>query len=305
MDSIFPLTIFITFITILLALDLYIFHKKTKPVSLKEALGWSLFWIALSLSFSFVVYQYRGLEGTLNYLTGYIIEMSLSVDNLFVFILIFDYFQTPKEAMHKVLFWGILGAIVLRALFIAFGIALILTFQWMIYIFGIILIVSGIKLWFEEDKKINPKSNPLLKILKKFIPLTDQYDGDRFFILKKAKWYATPLFAVLILIETSDIIFAVDSIPAILAITYDPFIVFTSNIFAILGLRSLYFVLHLMRGMFQYMNYGLSFILVFIGTKMLLAEYIEIPTWIALSIIFVTLALSAAASSAFSKKEKM
>lgn len=303
MDSIFPLSLFIVFIAFMLALDLYVFHKRSHAVGMKEAIGWSLFWIALSLSFSLVVYQMRGMEGAVNYLTGYIIEKSLSVDNLFVFILIFDYFQTPRQSMHKVLFWGVLGAIVMRGLFIALGIALISTFHWVIYLFGIILIISGIRLWSEEDKKINPEKNPVLKLLKKIIPLTDKYNGDRFFVFKGAKRYATPLFAVLIMIETSDIIFAVDSIPAILAITYDPFIVFTSNIFAVLGLRSLYFVLSHMMGMFHYLHYGLSFILVFIGTKMLIAEYVTIPTWIALAVIFVTLTVSAAASVAFSKKK--
>lgn len=303
MDSIFPLSLFIVFIAFMLALDLYVFHKRSHAVGMKEAIGWSLFWIALSLSFSLVVYQMRGMEGAVNYLTGYIIEKSLSVDNLFVFILIFDYFQTPRQSMHKVLFWGVLGAIVMRGLFIALGIALISTFHSVIYLFGIILIISGIRLWSEEDKKINPEKNPVLKLLKKVIPLTDKYNGDRFFILKGVKRYATPLFAVLIMIETSDIIFAVDSIPAILAITYDPFIVFTSNIFAVLGLRSLYFVLSHMMGMFHYLHYGLSFILVFIGTKMLIAEYVTIPTWIALAVIFVTLTVSAAASVTFSEKK--
>ena len=296
MDSVIPLLLFVVFIGLMLLLDLFVFHKKSHIIGMKEAAYWSLFWITLSLLFTLVVYQIRGPEGALSYLTGYIIEKSLSVDNLFVFILIFDYFQTPKRALHKVLFWGVIGAIVMRGLFISLGIVLISTFHWIIYLFGIILVVSGIKLWFEKDKKIDPSKNPVLKFIKKFIPMTDDYEGDQFFLIREGRKYATPLFAVLIMIETSDLIFAVDSIPAILAITYDPFIVFTSNIFAILGLRSLYFVLSHLMGLFHYLHYGLSFILIFIGAKMLLADFITIPTIIALSVVFLTLGISILAS---------
>jgi tellurite resistance protein TerC len=296
MDTSIPMLLFLCFIAVMLFLDLYVFHKNSHIISMKEAVIWSVFWIVLSLLFTGVVYWMSGYQGAINYLTGYLIEKSLSVDNLFVFILIFDYFQTPSAVKHHVLFWGVVGAIVMRGVFIALGIALISTFHWVIYVFGVILVVSGIKMWFEKDKKIEPDRNPILKLLNKFIPMTDEYHGDKFFIIKNAKRYATPLFAVLIVIETSDLIFAVDSIPAILAITYDPFIVFTSNIFAILGLRSLYFVLAKMKDSFDYLHYGLAFILVFVGMKMLMAEWVIIPTWIALSVVFVVLVISVVVS---------
>ncbi len=299
MDSILPIFLFILFIGCMLALDLYVFHGKGHAIGMKEAVGWSVFWMTLSLLFTFIVYEIRGPEGALSYLTGYIIEKSLSVDNLFVFILIFDYFRTPKVLIHQVLFWGVVGAIVMRGLFISVGIVFISTFHWVIYVFGIILVVSGFRLWFEKDKKIEPDKNPVLRLIKKIIPLTDDYEVNNFFLIKNARRYATPLFAVLVMIETSDLIFAVDSIPAILAITYDPFIVFTSNIFAILGLRSLYFVLSNLKDLFHYLHYGLSFILIFIGSKMLLADFVTIPTWCALLVVFAVLGGSILVSLCF------
>lgn len=290
------------FIVLMLAIDLLVFSRKAHVVTMKEAVGWTIFWIGLATLFNIYIYYARGLPDALNFLTGYLIEKSLSVDNLFVFLLIFNYFQTPSTSMHKVLFWGVFGAIILRAIFIWLGIVLITKFHWMIYLFGVFLIFTGIKLWLEKDKEVYPEKNPILRIFRYFFPVSNNYEDDKFFIIKQSKYYATPLFVVLIAIETTDIIFAVDSIPAILAITYDPFLVYTSNIFAILGLRSLYFVLSHMMSLFHYLHYGLSIILVFIGVKMLLADLILIPTWIALGIVFLVLVVSITISLLFPAK---
>lgn len=294
--TLLPWVLFNLFIIVMLALDLFVFHRKSHEVTVKEASLWSIFWISLALIFNLYIYYARGTEDALNFFTGYLIEKSLSVDNLFVFLLIFKYFKTPSSVLHKVLFWGILGAIIMRAVFIWLGIALIANFHFVLYLFGAFLVLSGIKLGLEKDKEIHPERNPILKIFRYFFPVTKDYEGDHFFIFKQAKWFATPLLIVLITIETSDVIFAIDSIPAILAITYDPYIVYTSNIFAVLGLRSLYFVLQRSMDLFHYLHYGLAFILIFIGCKMLLADVYEVSNVVALGVVFVTLALSIAAS---------
>jgi len=259
---------------------------------MKEALGWSVFWVALALLFNLAIYFWKGPQLGLEFLTGYLIEKSLSVDNIFVFVLIFSYFQIPALYQHKVLFWGIVGALVFRALFIFTGLVLIEKFHWVIYIFGFFLIASGIKLALEKNKEIHPDKNPVLKLFRKLIPVSKTHHGGLFFIRENAKWLATPLFIVLLVIETTDIIFALDSIPAILAVTKDPFIVYSSNAFAILGLRALYFALGGLMKLFYYLHYGLAAILIFVGGKMLLADFIKIPIGIALGIIASILVLS-------------
>lgn len=280
----------------MLALDLGIFHRKAHVVRLKEALGWSVVWICLALLFDLVIYFWLGPEKSLQFLAGYIIEKSLSVDNLFVFLLIFSYFSVPSIYQHKILFWGILGALIMRAIFIAAGITLIEKFHWMIYLFGGFLIITGIKMAVQKDKEIHPEANPVLRLFRRFVPVTDQYDNDHFFVLKEGKRWATPLFVVLLLIETTDVIFAVDSIPAILAVTRDPFIVYTSNVFAILGLRALYFALAGIMQLFHYLHYGLSIILVFVGAKMLISDIYKVPIGVALLVIAGILVISVIAS---------
>lgn len=280
----------------MLALDLGVFHRKAHVVRLKEALGWSVVWICLALLFNLLIYFWLGSETALQFLAGYIIEKSLSVDNLFVFLLIFSYFSVPSVYQHKILFWGILGALIMRAIFIAAGITLIEKFHWMIYLFGGFLIITGIKMAFQKDKELHPEANPVLRLFRRFVPVTDQYHNDHFFVLKEGKRWATPLFVVLLLIETTDVIFAVDSIPAILAVTRDPFIVYTSNVFAILGLRALYFALAGIMQLFHYLHYGLSLILVFVGTKMLISDIYKVPIGIALAVIAGILIVSVIAS---------
>lgn len=291
-----PWILFNLFVLAMLALDLGVFHRKAHVVRLKEALGWSVVWICLALLFNLLIYSWLGPETALQFLAGYIIEKSLSVDNLFVFLLIFSYFSVPSVYQHKILFWGILGALIMRAIFIAAGITLIEKFHWMIYLFGGFLIITGIKMAFQKDKELHPETNPVLRLFRRFVPVTDQYHDDHFFVLKEGKRWATPLFVVLLLIETTDVIFAVDSIPAILAVTRDPFIVYTSNVFAILGLRALYFALAGIMQLFHYLHYGLSLILVFVGTKMLISDIYKVPIGLALSVIAGILIVSVVAS---------
>ena len=248
-----------------------------------------------------MVFFWHGRTPALEFVTGYVIELSLSVDNLFVFLLIFRFFQVPAVHQHKVLFWGILGALIMRAVFIAAGVGLIQRFHWIIYVFGAFLVYSGIKLFFQEEAEIHPEKNPVLRLFRRFVPVTKDYEGNKFFV-RRAGLYATPLFVVLLVVETTDLLFAVDSIPAILAITRDAFIVYTSNVFAILGLRSMYFALSGMMEMFRYLHYGLSLVLVFVGAKMLLSYYFEIPTHLALVAVAGVLAISVIASMANPKK---
>ncbi len=287
---------FNVFVLAMLALDLGIFHRKAHAVRVREALIWSAVWIALSLVFNLGVYFYAGQEKALEFLTGYLLEKSLSVDNLFVFLLLFTYFKVPTRLQHTVLFWGILGALVMRAIFIFAGIALIQKFHWLFYVLGAFLVVSGIKLAFEKDKEIHPERNLFLRVFRKFFPITKEFEGGKFFVRKSRKIYATPLFVVLIVVETTDVIFAMDSVPAILAITLDPFIVYSSNVFAILGLRALYFALAGIMKMFHHLHYGLSFILVFVGVKMLIEDFYRVPVPWALGVIAGTLTLSVVAS---------
>jgi len=284
------------FVLMMLAIDLSVFHRKAHEVKFKEALIWSIVWIALALLFNLGIYFWRGPQTALEFLTGYLIEKSLSVDNLFIFLLIFSYFRVPALYQHKVLFWGILGALVMRAIFIAAGVTLIQKFHWLIYIFGGFLILTGIKMALEKEKKIHPERNPVLRLFRRFMPITSDYEGDKFLVKHEGRYFATPLFITLLIVETTDVIFAIDSIPAILAITLDPFIVYTSNIFAILGLRSLYFALAGIMQLFHYLHYGLSAILVFVGAKMLLAYIYKIPVDIALGVVAGFLLISVIAS---------
>ena len=288
----------------MLVLDLGVFHRRAHTVKFREALAWSAVWIALAVIFAVVVFFWHGRTSALEFVTGYVIELSLSVDNLFVFLLIFRFFQVPPVHQHKVLFWGILGALIMRAVFIVAGVGLIQRFHWIIYVFGAFLVYSGIKLFFQEEAEIHPEKNPVLRLFRRFVPVTKDYEGNKFFV-RRTGLYATPLFVVLLVVETTDLLFAVDSIPAILAITRDAFIVYTSNVFAIMGLRSMYFALAGMMEMFRYLHYGLSLVLVFVGAKMLLSHYLEIPTPVALAAVAGVLAISVIASVANPKKSAM
>ena len=279
----------------MLALDLWVFHRPAHAVKFREAVAWSLSWIAMAGAFAVLVYFWRGREPAMQFTAGYLIELALSVDNLFVFLLIFRYFRVPADLQHKVLFWGILGAIILRGVFILVGIGLIHAFHWFTYIFGLFLIYSGAKLFRSEEVSIEPEKNPVLRVFRRWMPVTEDYEGEKFFV-RRAGLYATPLLAVLLIVETTDLLFATDSIPAVLAITLKAFIVYTSNVFALLGLRSMYFVLSGMMEVFHYLHYGLSVVLIFIGAKMLAADYYPIPTAVALSVVAGVLLISVLAS---------
>ncbi|MGV3589855.1 MAG: TerC family protein [Adhaeribacter sp.] len=283
---------FNVFVLLMLALDLGVFNRKAHVVSVKEALTWSGVWICLSLVFNGLIYYWFGESKAVEFLTGYVLEKTLSVDNIFVFVLIFKYFQIPSIYQHKILFWGILGALLMRVLFIFAGVALIEKFHWTIYIFGAFLIYTGYKMFSDQGKEIDPESNPVIKFFRKIMPVTNQLEGDKFFVKQAGKVYATPLFLVLVLIEATDLIFAVDSIPAILAITQDQFIVYTSNVFAILGLRSLYFALAHVIHRFVYLSTGLAVILVFVGFKMVMIDIFKIPTFISLIVIGLIITIS-------------
>lgn len=288
--------VFNIFIIAMLIVDLVVLHKEDEKVSIREALIWTGVWIVLALIFGIGVYYYMGSQIALDYYTGYLIEKSLSVDNIFVFLLVFSYFQVPDEFQHKVLFWGIFGALVMRLLFIFTGVALLDRFHWIIYIFGGFLVFTGIKLALEKDKEVHPERNPMLKLVRRILPITKSYHSSKFFIRRMGKLIATPLFIVLVVIETTDLVFALDSIPAILAITRDEFIIYSSNAFAILGLRALFFAVAGIMRIFHYLHYGLALILVFVGVKMLVSEFYHIPTPYALAFIAVTLTVSIIAS---------
>lgn len=284
--------VFNAFVLAMLALDLGVFHRNAHEVSIKEALVWSGIWTVVALVFNIWIYYWGGKQAGLAFLTGYLIERSLSVDNIFVFYLVFSYFKVPRAYQYKVLFWGILSALAMRAIFIAVGITLIHRFHWIIYIFGLFLIVTGIKMAFSKEAELHPDRNPALKLFRRWFPSTESYEEDRFFVARGGRTLATPLFIVLLIIETTDLIFAIDSIPAILAITTDPFIVYTSNVFAILGLRALYFALAGITAKFRYIHYGLSIILVFVGVKMLLEGVYELPMVLSLGFIGAVLLIS-------------
>lgn len=279
----------------MLVLDLGVLNRRAHQIGFREALAWSGAWIALAGAFAIVLFFWHGRAEALQFATGYVIELSLSVDNLFVFLVIFRYFKVPGEHQREVLFWGILGALVMRGLFIAAGVGLIHRFAWITYLFGALLVYSGVKLFRQGDQEFDPEKNPVLRLFRRFFPVTDEYQGGRFFI-RRGTLYATPLFVVLLVVETTDIFIAVDSIPAVLAITLNAFIVYTSNVFAILGLRSMYFALAGIMDMFHYLHYGLSVVLIFIGFKMIASHYVNVPTEWALGMVSLVLAVSVIAS---------
>jgi tellurite resistance protein TerC len=289
----------------MLVLDLRVFHRAGRVVRPREALGWSLLWFLLAAAFAAILYFWQGRQTTLEFVTGYVLELSLSVDNLFVFLIIFRYFAVPEEQQHGVLFWGIIGALVLRGIFIAAGVGLIHRFHWVLYIFGALLILSGIN-FIQGKHQVDPQKNPLVKALRRWLPMTDSYVGGEFFV---RGWrgnqglYATPLLLVLAIIETSDLLFAVDSIPAVLAITLNAFIVYTSNVFAILGLRSMYFAVAELIKIFRFLHYGLALVLMLVGIKMLSAGYFHVPTSAMLAAVCGVLLISVVASVAYPVKE--
>jgi tellurite resistance protein TerC len=306
--------LFNVFVLAMLALDLGVFNRKAHVVRFREAISWTVVWISLAGVFALLIYFF-GHEMTghaerpnhvmaLEFVTGYLIEESLSVDNLFVFLLLFRYFKVPGEYQHKVLFWGILGALIMRAIFIVAGVTLINRFHWIVYIFGAFLVYTGFKLFRQDEGESDPGKNPVVRFCRKYLRLTHDYVGSKFTVTQHGRGYLTPLALVLIVVETTDVVFAADSIPAVLAITRDPFIVYTSNVFAILGLRSLYFALAGMMELFHLLHYGLAIILVFIGAKMLVSHYVEIPIAIALGVVVLVLAGSVGLSVAFPKREK-
>jgi len=286
----------------MLVLDLRVFHRPGHVVRFREALGWSVMYVVLALIFAGVLYFWQGPQSGLEFLTGYVLELSLSVDNLFIFLVIFNYFAVPDEHQHRVLFWGVIGALILRGIFIGAGVGLIHRFHWLLYLFGALLIYSGIRVCVMGEHQIDPAANPLVKAFRAWMPVTDDYHGGRFFFRnpqQNARLYATPLLIVLLVIETTDVLFAVDSIPAILAITLNAFIVYTSNVFAILGLRSMYFAVSGLMKIFRFLHYGLAVILILVGVKMILAERFRIPIHATLGVVAGVLLISIVLSLAF------
>jgi len=292
---------FTAFILAMLALDLGVFHRKAHEVRFKEAVGWSIFWIGLALAFNAWVAYAFGPQKGMEFLTGYLIEKALSVDNVFVFLVVFTTFSVPAVYQHRVLFWGVVGALVMRAVFIAAGAAVLEAFHGIIYFFGALLLFTGIKLLVQRNHEEHPERNPVFRLLQRFIPSTSEYHGQRFWVRLDGRRLATPLFTVLLLIEFTDVVFAVDSIPAIFAVTRDPFIVFTSNIFAILGLRALYFCLAGFVGRLRYLKVGLALVLIFVAIKMMLTDFYKIP--IHLSLLVVTLLLGGAVVASLLRRE--
>ncbi len=310
---------FIVFVCLLLALDLYVLNREPHKITLKESIRWTLFWVALSVAFGGFVYwayeshfqgiglhvgePHTGKEAMIKYFTGYLIEWSLSLDNVFVIAVIFNYFAIPPRYQHRVLFWGILGAIVFRGLFIGAGVWLIHKFQFMVYVFGLVLLWSAWKMWKSDEESVAPEYNPVIRVIRKWLPVTRRLHGEKFFIKRGHVWAATPLFVALMVIETTDVMFAFDSVPAIFAITTDPFLVFSSNIFAILGLRSLYFVLAAFMDRLAYLKQSLVVVLGWVGVKMLISHHVALPDWISLAIVLGVLAIGIGLSLWVRKKE--
>jgi tellurite resistance protein TerC len=299
--------LFNVFALAMLLFDLRIVHRPGRVVSSREALKWSLLYLALAALFAVLLFFWQGHQAALEFVTGYVVELSLSVDNLFVFLVIFNYFAVPEEQQHSVLFWGVLGALIMRGIFIGAGVGLIHRFHWVLFVFGGLLVYSGIRLCFAGEHKVDPAKNPLVRTLRRFMPVTKEYRGGKFFVRNlqgASPFCATPLLIVLIVIETTDVLFAVDSIPAILAITLNAFIVYTSNVLAILGLRSMYFAVSGLIKVFRFLHYGLAIVLVFVGFKMLAANYIRIPISITLLVVASVVAISILASIAFPSESK-
>jgi len=295
---------FNAFALLMLVIDLRVFHRPGHAIKFREALGWSLMYVAQAAAFAAILYFWQGRESSLEFVAGYVVELSLSVDNLFVFLVIFNYFAVPEEQQHRVLFWGILGALILRGIFIGAGVGLIHRFHWLLYLFGALLIYSGIRVCISGEHQVDPASNPVVKMLRKWIPVTTEYRNGRFFVRnpqENGRLYATPLLVVLLVIETTDVLFAVDSIPAVLAITLKAFIVYTSNVFAILGLRSMFFAVAGLMKLFRFLHYGLAVILILVGAKMLLGDYIEIPIGVTLGSVAAVLVVAIAVSLAYPK----
>ena len=290
-------------VLVLLALDLGVFHRKAHEVRVREALVWTGVWVALAGVFNVAVYYWFGAERALEFTTGYLIEKALSVDNLFVFLVVFSYFSVPAALQHRVLFWGIFGALLMRGLFIFLGAALLQRFHWIIYVFGAFLVFTGIKLLVQRDEEVHPERNPVLRLFRRTVPAISEYRGAHFLVREGGRWLATPLLMVLVVVEATDIVFAVDSIPAIFAVTDDPFIVYTSNVFAILGLRALYFALAAMLGRFHYLKVGLGSVLAFVGIKMLIVDLYKIPIALSLATVASLLGLSIVASLLFPPKK--
>jgi tellurite resistance protein TerC len=282
----------------MLVLDLRVFHRPGHVVSFRESLGWTVMYVALAAGFAILLFFWQGHQIALEFVTGYVLELTLSVDNLFVFLMVFNYFAVPDEQQHRVLFWGVMGALIMRGIFIGAGVGLISRFHWVLYIFGSLLIYSGIRFCVMGDHKIDPSANPVVKALRRWIPVTNNYHAGRFFVRTSAdkRLYATPLLAVLVVIETTDILFAVDSIPAILAITLNAFVVYTSNVFAILGLRSMYFAISRLMKAFRFLHYGLAIVLIMVGLKMLTADYYRVPITVTLGVVAGVLLTSIAIS---------
>ena len=279
-----------------LALDIGVLQRREREVPLRQALGWMAGWIGLAVVFNVAIYFWYGPQQALEYTTAYLVEEALSVDNMFVFYVIFAYFAVPAAQQRRVLFWGIVGAMVMRGIFIAVGVALLERFHWLIYIFGAFLVVTGLKLLKAEGAQVEPQNNPLIRLFRKWVPMVDEYHGKHFVVSQAGRRYATPLLLVLVMVEATDLMFALDSIPAVLAISTHPFIIYTSNVFAILGLRALYFVLAGLIGAFRHLHYGLAFVLVFVGVKMLISSYFQIPTVLSLGVVVGAIGLSILAS---------
>jgi len=295
---------FIAFVLAMLAIDLGVFNRTPHVVRAREALIWTGVWVGLALAFAAGLAVFSSHHAALTFLTGYVIEESLSVDNIFVIVLIFQYFAVPAQYQHRVLFWGILGALVMRGLFIAVGAALLTRFEWIIYVFGALLVITGVRMAFKQDDEFDGEQNPVVKFARRMLPITDGYRDKHFFTQEQGRRYATPLLLVLVLVEVTDLIFAIDSIPAIFGITRDPFLVFTSNIFAVLGLRSLFFLLAHVVTKFHLLKYGLAVILTFVGAKMLLEHWIHIPILLSLGVVVGVLALSIVLSLCYPQKPK-
>ena len=297
--------LFNAFALLMLVVDLRVFHRPGHVIRFREALGWSAMYVAMAAAFAAVLYFWQGPRASLEFVTGYVLELSLSVDNLFVFLLIFNYFAVPEEHQHRVLFWGIIGALILRGIFIGAGVELISRFHWVLYVFGALLVYSGIRLSISGGEQVKPEANPVVKVLRRLLPITKDYRGGSFFIRNaqdNSRIYGTPLLVVLLVIETTDLAFAVDSIPAILAITLKAFIVYTSNVFAILGLRSMYFAVSGLMKIFRFLHYGLAAILVLVGIKMLLEDHVDVPIHLTLVTVAAVLVISIGLSLVFPAK---